>query len=220
MTFDARGWQNLKETLLVITVIYFYALAFALIFGRNAYGLDHPIPFFTMSGLFLAAIGIELAAAWWSKRRFIVWATLGVVTYGAVGLIVAPLIYGEWVVTYVLLEPLVVVLIGGFAYTVGTLISRSAFGTTKLSASEIAAALQELPGWNLESGALVKDFSFPDPARGLIFVNELTVISKRKPKRVSFSQSPGNVRVSVVPTSGAGIGSKDVDAAKGIENLY
>jgi hypothetical protein len=45
MNFDLRGWQNLKESLLVFTVLYFYALAFALIFGRNTYGLDHPLRF-------------------------------------------------------------------------------------------------------------------------------------------------------------------------------
>ncbi|MBP9869725.1 4a-hydroxytetrahydrobiopterin dehydratase [Patescibacteria group bacterium] len=219
MNFDLRGWQNMKETLLVFTVLYFYALAFALIFGRNTYGLDHPVAFLFMSGCFLVAIGIELAAAWWSRRRFVVWMVLGVLTYAGVGFIVAPRLFGEWIISYVLLEPLVVVLIGGIAFTIATIISRTFFGSTKLSAGQIADALRELPGWNLERGALVKQFSFSDFVHALNFVNLLSENLQRFATHLSFDLSFGKVRVALSSPNGSGIGSRDIELAKLIEKL-
>jgi 4a-hydroxytetrahydrobiopterin dehydratase len=172
-----------------------------------------------MSGCFLAAIGIELAAAWWSRRRFVVWMILGVLTYAGVGFIVAPRLFGDWIISYVLLEPLVVVLIGGIAFTIATIISRTFFGSTKLSAGQIADALRELPGWNLERGALVKQFSFSDFVHALNFVNLLSENLQRFATHLSFDLSFGKVRVALSSPNGSGIGSRDIELAKLIEKL-
>ena len=84
---------------------------------------------------------------------------------------------------------------------------------------QIADALRELPGWNLERGALVKQFSFSDFVHALNFVNLLSENLQRFATHLSFDLSFGKVRVALSSPTGSGIGSRDIELAKLIEKL-
>lgn len=114
-----RFLNGLKDTLLVLCICYFYALAFGLGLHREVFGLDDQRIFLSMCALFLFALSIEALLSWWNRRAILFWGVLGVLFYGIVGLYVAPIFYGASIITYVLLEPLVIVFVGGFAFAYG-----------------------------------------------------------------------------------------------------
>lgn len=120
-----RFLVNLKESLLVLCICYFYAIAFSLGLHREVFGLDDVRIFVSMCALFLFALSIEVLLSWWNKRAQFFWICMAVLFYGVMGLYVAPIIYGPSIITYVLLEPLVIVFVGGFAFVYGKVLSQA-----------------------------------------------------------------------------------------------
>lgn len=174
---EQRFLKNIRETLLVITVLYFYGLAFAINFQKDTYGADAPVIFLSIAALFLIALCLEAIVVWWEKRYLILWSMFWALAYGATGLYYAPSLFGQHVVAYVFLEPLLMTFVGGFAYAYGKILSESFFPGRRLSAERISEALALLPGWTSSDGMLHKTFMFPDFGGALNFVNQVSRVA-------------------------------------------
>ncbi len=168
---------NLKEFFLIISVLYFYGLAFGMQFKQPLYGMDSPAIFLTICAIYLIAIAMEMSVTWWQSRRFMVWAALWLLSYAVMGLYVAPTIFGPEILVYVLLEPLIIVFIGGFVFGYSRLLASLFFKTRELEAAELEKASARLPGWSLEKKKLTKKYSFSDFDEALNFFNRAVKVA-------------------------------------------
>ncbi len=211
--------SNLKEFVLVVTILYFYGLAFAMQFGKSLYNLDHPAVFLTMCLLYLLAVGYEIVFNWWKARTFLVWFLLWVVSYGIIGLYLAPAIFGRWILTYVFIEPLVIVFIGGFAFSVGRVLALHFTQRSTLTPGELERALQDLPGWNTDGQSLAKSFESRDFEDALNFVNQVgrIAIGMRHYPRLKLSGAHVTVRLSSWHIGG--LTKTDINQARKIDAI-
>lgn len=208
---------NLKETLLVVTVLYFYGLAFALHFNAPTYGVDRPAVFLTMGMLFLTALGLEVILAWWEKKGLFIWLLLWVVSYGVIGLYVAPKIFGSWILLYVYFEPIVMVFIGGFAFAYGRVLAEQLFPERVIPREQLHRELIRLPGWNAKDGVLVKTYAFKDFSEALNFVNKAARIAEREHHHPDFNIRFNKVDVRLTSKDEGGIARRDVRMARKID---
>lgn len=124
---DVRKIQNLKEMLLVISILYFYGLAFAINQHKETYGLDSPTAFVVMGIVFLIALFLEVLVTWWPFRDRILAASVFILAYAYLGIFVAPALFGDRVIIISLLAPVIVTFVGGFAYVYARLLYRALF---------------------------------------------------------------------------------------------
>jgi len=209
--------SNLKEFLLVLTALYFYGLAFAVSFGKPLYGVDHPVIFLTMCTLFLLAIGYEIFFNWWKNKIFIFWFVLWVVSYGVIGLYLAPVIFGRWILSYVLFEPLIIVFVGGFAFSYGRILARHFTAQATLTAAQVEQALQLMPGWKAERGIFIKTFEFADFSQALNFVNQVGRLAIGMRHYPDIRLAGQRVAVSVQSRKAGGLTRTDFDQARKID---
>lgn len=90
----------------------------------------------------------------------------------------------------------------------------------KLTESEIAAALEQLPGWSVDSGRLCREFSFPDFVHAFGFMTKLALFSERKNHHPDWSNSYNSVRISLVTHSLSGLSTLDFDWAHAATKMY
>lgn len=210
---------NLKEFVLVVCILYFYGLAFAMQFGKSLYGLDHPAVFLAMCLLYLLAVGYEIVYSWWRAKPFVVWFLLWVVSYGIIGLFLAPTIFGNWILTYVFVEPLVIVFIGGFAFSVGRVLALHLTQRSVMSPKELERELPGLPGWNSDGRSLVRTFEYRDFEAGLNFVNQIARIAVGMRHYPRIRLAGGRVTVRLSSWHIGGLTKTDVSQARRINAL-
>lgn len=213
MDTERRFLKNLRETLLVITVLYFYGLAFAINFRKETYGADAPVIFLSIAALFLIALSLEAIVVWWEKRYLILWSMLWAAAYGAVGLYYAPQLFGEHIAAYVFIEPLLMTFVGGFAYAYGKLLSESFFPGRRLSAERISAALALLPGWTSSDNMLHKTFTFADFGEALNFVNQVSRVAESMLHHPGMEIHFNTVTIHATSPEEKGVTQRDINLA-------
>lgn len=209
--------HNLKEMLLVITVVYFYGLGFALLFHRPTFGLDAPPMFLTMSSLFLIAILIEMMLAWWNKLRFILWGMLGLLAYAILGLYLAPSLYGDEILLYVFVEPLLITFIGGFAFVYGRLLADAFFSGAPLRPAALERSLRTLPGWVIERNALRKTYRFDGFGSALNFLNRIGRLGEKRTHYPRVHMRGSSVSVELSTSHPNGVSHLDISMAREID---
>ncbi|MFH1621161.1 MAG: 4a-hydroxytetrahydrobiopterin dehydratase [Patescibacteria group bacterium] len=220
MRISLQNLQNIKDALLIVAVLYFYTMALVLNFGRNAYGMDSPIFFLLMSLIFLISIALEIVIVWWNKRKTIFWFVLAVFSYGVIGLYVAPILYGSWILTYIFLEPIIMVFVGGFAFSIGHLTAESIYYKTALTPARVKSEVTELPGWNYEKRQLIKTYEFADAGEAINYLNRISQISgiaEHPPEELHVENNRLTVTLSSPVASG--ITTTDLHLAKKIDSL-
>ncbi len=219
MKITASHLRNLKETLLVITVIYFYGLAFALGFDKPTFGADQPSVFLFMAGLFFFALALEGILTWWDRSRAILWWTLWILSYAVIGFVVAPRIFGQGVLIFVYLEPVIVALVGGFAFAAGWIVAGEILPAQRLSAERIRARLTRLPGWELHDDAIARTYAFKDFSDALNFVNRAARALARSPHLPAFDIRFEKVTVTCTTPDGQGVTERDLFMAHQVDAL-
>jgi 4a-hydroxytetrahydrobiopterin dehydratase len=219
MEFLPNAINKIKDVLLVLAVVYFYGLAIALQFHFATYGLDQPAAFLTMNTVFLLAIGLEITLAWWNKKVFVFWLAIGVLSYGIIGLYVAPSIYGPWILTYVFLEPLIVVFVGGIAFGFGNVLAQHVFSAKRLPSEQVRLSLKELPGWNYADDKLSKTFAFRDFLATLDFLNRIGAIVNETHHHLEFHFSGRQITLVLTTSDAGGVTLTDVDHARKFDVL-
>jgi 4a-hydroxytetrahydrobiopterin dehydratase len=88
-----------------------------------------------------------------------------------------------------------------------------------LSEPDIKAALDELPGWELASGEIVKEYKFKDFMAAIGFVNRLADRAEAADHHPNLDIRYNRVRVALSTHSEGGITAKDIALAREMEQL-
>ena len=88
-----------------------------------------------------------------------------------------------------------------------------------LSAEEARSRLTSLPGWQIDSGELVKTFQFKDFLAALRFVNLVGEASEAAGHHPDIEIRYNRVRLSLLTHSAGGLTAKDFDLARQADQL-
>jgi 4a-hydroxytetrahydrobiopterin dehydratase len=89
----------------------------------------------------------------------------------------------------------------------------------KLSDDEIAAALQDLPGWRHDHGEILKNYAFPTFMDAVAFINRIAAKAEAANHHPDLENHYNKVRVALHTWSENGITEKDVALAREIESV-
>ncbi len=88
-----------------------------------------------------------------------------------------------------------------------------------LSPQVAQSRLAHLPGWQIESGELVRTFEFADFVAALRFVNRVGELAEQAGHHPDIDIRYNRVRLSLVTHSADGLTEKDFDLAAKTQNL-
>ena len=88
-----------------------------------------------------------------------------------------------------------------------------------LAASDVQSRLSSLPNWQVQSGELVRTFSFVDFKAALAFVNSVGELAEGAGHHPDIDIRYNKVRLALVTHDAGGITAKDFDMAAAIEKL-
>ena len=88
-----------------------------------------------------------------------------------------------------------------------------------LSADAAQSRLAQLPGWQIESGELVRTFEFKDFVASLAFVNKVGELAEKAGHHPDIDIRYNRVHLSLVTHSAGGLTGKDFDLATQVQNL-
>ena len=88
-----------------------------------------------------------------------------------------------------------------------------------LSANEARSRLGTLPGWQIESGELIKTFQFPGFSAALHFVNQVGDAAEKAGHHPDIDIRYNKVRLALVTHDAGGLTAKDFDLAAQTEKL-
>lgn len=80
-----------------------------------------------------------------------------------------------------------------------------------INASETEALMKENPGWRLESGKLVRDWSFPDFVQAMAFVNRVADLAESAGHHPDIDIRYNRVRLGLISHDAGGITPKDAE---------
>jgi 4a-hydroxytetrahydrobiopterin dehydratase len=86
-----------------------------------------------------------------------------------------------------------------------------------LSAEQIAAALEELPGWEVADGRLRRVFQFRDFVEAFTFMTAVAFEAERLDHHPDWSNAYRTVTVDLVTHSAGGITERDLELARRIQ---
>jgi len=87
----------------------------------------------------------------------------------------------------------------------------------RLSDAELAASLDTLPGWSVETGQLVKSFTFGTFPEAIAFVNRVAELAEAQGHHPDMLIEYATVTARLSTHSEGGITEKDAGLARGIE---
>ena len=89
--------------------------------------------------------------------------------------------------------------------------------STKLSTAEITQRLKSLPGWQLQDGAIVRDYPTDGWPTTLMLVNAIGFFAEAADHHPDLAVSWGKVQVKLWTHSAGGVTASDVELAQLIE---
>lgn len=90
---------------------------------------------------------------------------------------------------------------------------------TRLDDDEVAAALRDLPGWELRDGRLHRRFRFPDFPTAFGFMAAVATVAQQLDHHPDWSNSWATVDVELTTHDAGGLTSLDVDLAGRMSRL-
>lgn len=90
---------------------------------------------------------------------------------------------------------------------------------TKLTDSEVQTALKSLPGWSVESGAIVKTYKFGKFADGIAFVQRVAVEADKMDHHPDIDIRYTKILVALSTHDAGGITGMDTKLASRIESV-
>jgi 4a-hydroxytetrahydrobiopterin dehydratase len=88
-----------------------------------------------------------------------------------------------------------------------------------LSPDAAKSRLAQLPGWQIESGELVRTFEFKDFVAALRFVNRVGELAEQAGHHPDIDIRYNRVRLALVTHDAGGLTVKDFDLATQVQNL-
>lgn len=92
-------------------------------------------------------------------------------------------------------------------------------GATKLSDAELAPALAQLPGWQLERGRLLRTYRFRDFVEAFAFMTACALRVQEMDHHPEWSNVYGTVRVELVTHDAGGVTARDLELARRMEAI-
>jgi 4a-hydroxytetrahydrobiopterin dehydratase len=86
-----------------------------------------------------------------------------------------------------------------------------------LTPAELAAALRELPGWELREGKLQRALTFADFAEAFAFMTRVALAAEKLDHHPDWSNVWNRVAIALWTHDAGGITRRDVELAKKIE---
>jgi 4a-hydroxytetrahydrobiopterin dehydratase len=90
---------------------------------------------------------------------------------------------------------------------------------TKLNKTALAAALEALPGWKVESGKLHREYKFPDFVHAFGFMATAAIAIEAMEHHPEWSNVWNRVVVDLTTHDAGGITAKDILLAEKLEEL-
>jgi 4a-hydroxytetrahydrobiopterin dehydratase len=90
---------------------------------------------------------------------------------------------------------------------------------TKLSESEITAALTKLPDWKVEGGKLHREYKFPDFIAAFGFMTSAALVAQAMDHHPEWFNVYSTVRIDLATHDAGGITALDVKLAHSMEGL-
>jgi len=90
----------------------------------------------------------------------------------------------------------------------------------KLTSSEIEAALPTLPGWQLSEEKLIHDYTFPDFAAAMVFVNQVATLAESANHHPDIDIRYNKVRLALISHDSGGITKRDVKFATTLNEAF
>jgi len=90
---------------------------------------------------------------------------------------------------------------------------------SRLSASEIEAALTGLPGWSVASGKLHREYRFPDFVHAFGFMATAAIAIEKMNHHPEWFNVYNRVTVDLTTHDAGGITQKDVDLARLLDGI-
>ena len=88
-----------------------------------------------------------------------------------------------------------------------------------LSPEAARSRLTQLPGWQIESGELVRTFEFKDFVAALEFVNRVGKLAEQAGHHPDIDIRYNRVRLALISHDAGGLTVKDFDLAAQVQNL-
>ncbi|HTB98720.1 MAG TPA: 4a-hydroxytetrahydrobiopterin dehydratase [Terracidiphilus sp.] len=88
-----------------------------------------------------------------------------------------------------------------------------------LSPAEINTRLAAVPGWQVESGELIRTFAFKDFVASLAFVNKVGELAEKAGHHPDIDIRYNKVRLALVTHDAGGLTTKDFDLAVAANKL-
>ena len=88
-----------------------------------------------------------------------------------------------------------------------------------LSPDAAQSRLAQLPGWQIESGELVRTFEFRDFVAALKFVNRVGALAEEAGHHPDIDIRYNRVRLALISHDAGGLTVKDFDLAAQVQNL-
>lgn len=219
MPLNLRRLQILKRALLAVSTAYFYVLAIAINYHFKTHGLDHPFVFLGVGLMFVIAIALEAGMTWWHRRKRILWGVLLAFCYALLGFIIAPSLYGDWILVAALYFPLVAVFILGFAYSYSRIFIRVFTTHMRLPFDEIDSALRSMPGWRYAAVHLEKTYRFPSFGEALAFVDAIGVVAQKFHHAPDVEIRKNAVTLRLTTPDAGGVTAADIEIAKEFDGI-
>lgn len=89
----------------------------------------------------------------------------------------------------------------------------------KLTPAEIDIALLDLPSWQLIDGKLVRDYTFPDFAHAMTFVNKVADLAESANHHPDIDIRYNQVRLALISHDSGGITNRDIKLATRINTV-
>ena len=88
-----------------------------------------------------------------------------------------------------------------------------------LSDKVAASRLQLIPGWKIEAGQLVRDFTFGNFVQAMEFVNRVAEVAEAAGHHPDIDIRYNKVRLALISHDAGGLTERDFDLASGVDGL-
>jgi 4a-hydroxytetrahydrobiopterin dehydratase len=89
-----------------------------------------------------------------------------------------------------------------------------------LTPAEIKETLQTIPGWTLQDGKLIRDWTFQDFVQAIEFINKIATLAEAAGHHPDIDIRYNNVRLSLVSHDAGGITQRDANMARQINQKF
>ena len=89
-----------------------------------------------------------------------------------------------------------------------------------LTPAEIKETLQTIPGWTLQDGKLIRDWTFKDFVQAMEFINKIATLAEGAGHHPDIDIRYNNVRLSLVSHDAGGITQRDANMARQINQKF